>query len=76
MAKDIRIDIGFVGGGSTAIELPEDQLDTFTGALQAGGDSSWFVATSTDGGTFHVDLTKVQYVRIAKSARSIGFGSD
>ena len=75
MAKDISIEIGFAGGGSTAVGVPEDEVGTFITALKDGQRDQWFSVTSTDGAEFLVDLSKVQFVRVAKSSRGIGFGN-
>ncbi len=73
MAKDISIEIGFVGGGSTAITLPEDQLEPFTTALRQGQSDRWYTVTSSDGGEFLVDLSNVVFARVGARSRSIGF---
>ena len=73
MAKDISIEIGFQGGGSTAVAVPEDKLETFTTALTAGQRDQWFTISSSDGGEFLVDLSNVVFVRVGARGRSIGF---
>lgn len=73
MAKDISIEIGFTGGGSTAISVPDDKLELFTTALTAGQREQWFTVTSSDGGEFIVDLSNVVFVRVGARSRSIGF---
>lgn len=72
MAKDISVEIGFEGGGNTAVSMPEDTVEAFTKALTTGGDP-WHTITSADGSTFIVDTTKVVFVRVASTSRSIGF---
>lgn len=74
MAKDISIEIGFAGGGSTAVAVPEDKLENFTTALTAGQREQWFSVESSDGGEFLVDLANVVFVRVGARNRSIGFG--
>jgi hypothetical protein len=73
MAKDISIEIGFAGGGSTAVGLPEDQLEPFTKALTTEQRDRWYTVTSNDGGEFLVDLSNVVFVRTGARNRSIGF---
>jgi hypothetical protein len=73
MAKDISIEIGFSGGGSTAVALPEDKLESFTQALTQGQQDRWFTVASGDGGEFLVDLSNVVFVRVGARGRSIGF---
>ncbi|MCW2956774.1 MAG: hypothetical protein JWO69_1643 [Thermoleophilia bacterium] len=72
MAKDIRVDLGFVGGGGTALEIPEAQIEGFRSALK-DTDNPWFTVTSSDGAETYVDLSKIVYVRVASTSRSIGF---
>lgn len=73
MAKDISIEIGFSGGASTAVSLPEDQLEAFTTALTSEQRDRWYTVESGDGGAFHVDLSNVVYARVGARNRSIGF---
>jgi hypothetical protein len=73
MAKDISIEIGFAGGASTAVALPEDQLEPFTKALTTEQRDRWYTVTSNDGGEFLVDLSSVVFVRTGARNRSIGF---
>jgi hypothetical protein len=73
MAKDISIEIGFSGGGSTGIAVPDDKLEAFTKALTDGQSDRWFTVTGSDGGEFLVDLSNVVFVRVGARNRSIGF---
>jgi hypothetical protein len=72
MAKDISVELGLVGGGSTAVSVPEDQLSDFRDALKGDG---WTTITNTDGAEFSIDVSKVVYVRIAAQPRGIGFSA-
>lgn len=73
MAKDISLEIGFVGGGSTGVSVPEDKLEAFTRALTEGQSDRWFTVSGSDGGEFLVDLSNVVFVRVGARGRSIGF---
>ncbi len=73
MAKDIRVEIGFSGGGSTGASIPEDQLETLTSALTKGQKDQWLTLKSGDGGEYYVDLSSVVFVRVGARSRSIGF---
>ena len=73
MAKDISLEIGFVGGGSTGVSVPEDKLEAFTRALTEGQADRWFTVSGSDGGEFLVDLSNVVFVRVGARGRSIGF---
>ena len=73
MAKDISVEIGFTGGGSTGASVPEDELESFLRALREGQSDRWFSVTSSDGGEFIVDLSNVVFVRVGARNRAIGF---
>ncbi len=73
MAKDISIEIGFTGGGSTGFSVPEDKLEVFTKALTEGQSERWFTVSGSDGGEFLVDLSSIVFVRVGARGRSIGF---
>jgi hypothetical protein len=72
MAKDISVELGLVGGGSTAVSVPDEQLQGFREALKGEG---WTTITNTDGAEFSIDVTKVVYVRVAAQSRGIGFSA-
>lgn len=73
MAKDISIEIGFTGGGSTAVSVPEEKLEDFTRALRTEHRDRWYSVESSDGGEFIVDLANVVFVRVGARSRTIGF---
>ncbi|MCW2927085.1 MAG: hypothetical protein JWM86_1053 [Thermoleophilia bacterium] len=75
MAKDISIEIGFSGGGSTAVGIPEDALEQLTTALTKEQTERWFTVSSSDGGEFLVDLSSVIFVRVGSRNRTLGFAS-
>lgn len=72
MAKDVSIEIGFTGGASTAVAVPDDMLEQLTGAVTGGG-GGWMTVTSSDGGEFLVDTASVVFLRVGSRNRSIGF---
>lgn len=72
MAKDVSVEIGLSGGGSTAVSIPEDQVQAFKDALKDSKEP-WYTITNTDGAEFYVDITKIVFVRIAAVSRGIGF---
>lgn len=72
MAKDIRVDLGFIGGGGTAVDVPEEQIEAFRAALTAKTDP-WFTVTSSDGAETFFDISKIVYVRVDSTSRRIGF---
>lgn len=71
MAKDIRIDLGFAGGGSTTVGVPEESIDAWRDAVKAG--DGWHSVVSTDGTETLVDLSKLVYVRVGTTSKAIGF---
>lgn len=73
MAKDVSIEIGFSGGGSTAVSVPEDKLEDFTKALTTEHRDRWYSVQGTDGGEFLVDLSSVVFARVGSRNRTIGF---
>ena len=75
MAKDISLEIGFSGGGSTAIAVPEADLEGILGAVTKGQPDRWYTVSSSDGGQFIVDLASVVFVRVGARNRSIGFAN-
>ena len=74
MAKDVTIEIGFSGGGSTGFSVPDDHLERFTSALKEGQSERWYTVESTDGAEIIVDLSSVVFLRVGSRGRSIGFG--
>lgn len=75
MAKDVSVEIGFAGGGSTAVSMPDDSLEAFTAAVTAAERGGWYTVVSSDGGEFLVDVTSVVFVRVGTRNRSIGFSN-
>jgi len=75
MAKDISLEIGFSGGGSTAVSVPEGDLEGIVAAVTKGQSERWYTVTSDDGGQFIVDLSSVVFVRVGSRNRSIGFAN-
>lgn len=73
MAKDISIEIGFSGGGSTGVAVAEENVESFTKALTTEHRDRWYTVTSSDGAEFLVDLSNIVFVRVAARNRSIGF---
>lgn len=72
MAKDISVEVGFSAGSSTSVSVPEDKLEDLTKALTSDA-SGWYTVESNDGSRFLIDTSKVVFVRVAATSRSIGF---
>lgn len=73
MASDeVRLEIGFSGGGSAQIVADGAQWDQLQAALTSGADS-WMTVTLRDGEQFLVRPSQVVYARVATMTRSIGF---
>lgn len=75
MARDIRIELGFSGGGSASANAPEDAVEALTRAAGNTGDggSGWHVLTSSDGASVHFNLDSLEWIRVDTSTRSVGF---
>ncbi len=63
MAKDISLEIGFTGGGSTAVANAGGQARIVLQALTQASVSSGTRSRAADGGEFLVDLSNVVFVR-------------
>lgn len=74
MAKDISTEIGFEGGTNAVVGVPEDSVDTFLNALKQG-KGEWYEVASSDGATLLVDTSKVVFVRLASTSKTIGFAN-
>lgn len=73
MAKDVPVEIGFTGGGNTAVNVPEDQVEALTTSIKEGARDPWYSVRGSDGSEFILDLSKVVFVRVAATNRTIGF---
>lgn len=71
-SDDVRLDIGFSGGGSTQIVADTAQWDQLQAAL-TGGTDEWVTVTLRDNEQFLVRTGQVVYARVASMTRSIGF---
>jgi hypothetical protein len=66
-----RIAIGFQGGQSLALKLPDDALTKLRDALNAGADR-WHETPSADGAVM-LDLGQIVYLRVESDEHRIGF---
>ncbi len=71
-SDDVRLDIGFTGGGSAQIVADAAQWDQLQTALTAGTDE-WMTVTLRDNEQFLIRTGQVVYARVASMSRSIGF---
>jgi hypothetical protein len=70
---EVRVEIGFQGGGGTGATVDHSQWDQLKAALdtQSGG---WITLTGKDDSATFLSLDKVAFVKVAEVSRSIGFG--
>lgn len=71
MADNVRVEIGFNGGASTAASVTEKELKRLHAAI--GDDEQGTVELETDGGTLLVRTAHVAYVRAHARDSRIGF---
>jgi hypothetical protein len=71
MAENVRVEIGFNGGASTAASMSEKELKRLQKAV--GDDTSGTVELETDGGTLLVRTAHVAYLRAHARDSRIGF---
>jgi hypothetical protein len=73
-ASEMRVEIGFQGGGGTGVTVDQSQWDQLKAALD-GQPSGWLTLTGRDDSSTLVSLDKVAFVKVVEVSRSIGFGS-
>lgn len=71
MAENVRVEIGFSGGGSTAATLAEKELKRLHKAL--GDEEQTTVELETDGGTLLLRTDQVAFLRVHARESRIGF---
>ena len=71
MADSTKVDIGFVGGGTTSAALTEKALAALTQAVEKGQDG--LVELESDGGSLFVRASQVAYLRVSQRESRVGF---
>ena len=70
-ADSVRVEIGFVGGGSTSAQLGDEALKALRKAVDKG--EAGLVELEVDGGTLFVRADQVSFLRIAQREARVGF---
>lgn len=70
---DVRIELGFGGGGGLSLTADKAQWEQLETALRDGKDD-WVTLVAKDESRHLVNAGKVVFVRVASLSRSIGFG--
>ncbi len=65
-----RVEIGFSGGATTSVRLPDSEINRLRGALAAG--SGWH-EVSCEEIELVINLAQVNYLRAVGSSSTIGF---
>ncbi len=66
-----RIAVGFQGGQTLPLRVPEDQLSGLRDTLR-NGDARWHEVAAADGAVL-VDLRQVVYLRVESDENRVGF---
>lgn len=72
--EEVRIEIGFVGGGGVNVSADGAQGDQLEAALDSG-QGGWVTLVGKDDVRYRVHLDKVVFVRSQTVSRSIGFAN-
>ena len=70
---EVRIEIGFQGGGGTGATVDQSQWDQLKSALE-GTPAGWLSLAGKDDSSTLIALDKVAFVKVVEVSRSIGFG--
>lgn len=71
MADSTKVDIGFVGGGTTSAALSDTAFAALTKAVEQGQDG--LVELESDGGSLFVRPSQVAYLRVSQRESRVGF---
>jgi hypothetical protein len=70
-ADEVKIEIGFAGGGGTNASITAKEWSSFQEVLESGG--GWHTMTTRDDTKVFVNLSSVAWVRVAVPSRTLGF---
>jgi hypothetical protein len=71
MADNVRVEIGFIGGGSTAVVLTEKAWAALRQALEKGGDGA--LELETEAGDLYLRADQVAFLRTQSREGRVGF---
>lgn len=72
-AEEVRMEVGFTGGGSLQLSTDKSQYEQFHAAL-TGDKERWVKIVDRDEAEYLVGVSEVIYVRVASMSRAVGFG--
>ena len=70
--SEVRIELGFVGGGGVTSTVETEQWEQLEAALSRG-DSGWVTLPERDGDQIVVAVDKVIFARIRQISHTVGF---
>lgn len=71
MAENIRVEIGFVGGGAATAQLDDAACKKLLKAVEKGADE--LVELGGEGSDLHVRVSQVAWVRVQSKESRVGF---
>ena len=71
MAESVRVEIGFIGGGSTSVTLSSAVWKAFRQALDKAAEGT--ADLETDSGALYVRISQVAFVRTQTKEPRVGF---
>ncbi len=71
MADTMKVEIGFVGGGTTSAVLTDKVLAALTQAVEKAQDG--LVELDSDGGSLFVRPTQIAFLRVLQRESRVGF---
>lgn len=74
VGDEVRVELGFTGGGSVQISTDKSQFEQLQAAL-TGDKDRWVTVQGKDDAEYLIGASSVVYVRSMALSRSIGFGS-
>ena len=71
MAENVRVEIGFVGGGAATAQLDDASCKKLLKAIEKGGEE--LVELGGEGSDLHVRISQVAWVRVQSKESRVGF---
>ncbi len=71
MAESVRVELGFIGGGTTAATLSPAAWTSLKQAVDKAGEGT--VELETEAGTLYVRPSQVTFVRMQPKEARVGF---
>lgn len=71
MADNVRVEIGFAGGGATTAQLDDASCKRLLKAAEKGGDE--LIELGGEGGDLHVRVSQIAWIRVQPKESRVGF---